>query len=60
MIIGSKKMTNASEQLLLKERERFIALHPTSQILAKQAAKHFLYGVPMHWMNDWGTPTPLF
>ena len=60
MIIGSKKMTNASKQLLLKERERFIALHPTSHLFAKQAAKHFLYGVPMHWMNDWGTPTPLF
>ncbi len=60
MILGSKKMTNASKQLLLEERENFIALHPTSQILAKQAAKHFLYGVPMHWMNDWGTPTPLF
>ena len=60
MIIDSKKMTDASKQLLLAERERFIALHPTSQNLAKQAANCFLYGVPMHWMNDWGTPTPLF
>ena len=47
-------------QMIATERERYSSLHPTSQILAKQAAKHFLYGVPMHWMNDWGTPSPLF
>ena len=47
-------------QIIAAERERFSALHPTSHLLAKQAAQHFLYGVPMHWMNDWGTPVPLF
>ena len=47
-------------QIIAAERERFSALHPTSHLLAKQAAQHFLYGVPMHWMNDWGTPAPLF
>jgi glutamate-1-semialdehyde 2,1-aminomutase len=54
------KLTKNAEQLLLKERERYSALHPTSHLVAKQAAQHFLYGVPMHWMNDWGTPSPLF
>ncbi|MBC7755439.1 MAG: aspartate aminotransferase family protein [Bdellovibrio sp.] len=55
-----KKLIKQATQMLAAERERYSALHPTSNLLAKQAAQHFLYGVPMHWMNDWGTPTPLF
>ena len=46
--------------MITAERERYSALHPKSHLLAKQASQHFLYGVPMHWMNDWGTPSPLF
>lgn len=49
-----------AERLLKSERQRYLQLHPTSARLADEARKHFLYGVPMHWMNDWGTPTPLF
>ena len=47
-------------QLLAKERKLYLARHPASLALSKQAHAHFLYGVPMHWMNDWGTPAPLF
>ena len=47
-------------QMIATERERYLALHPTSLALSKRANAHFLYGVPMHWMNDWGTPVPLF
>lgn len=47
-------------QLLESERRLFVQLHPTSMQLAAQSRQHFLYGVPMHWMNDWGTPAPLF
>ena len=47
-------------QMIAAERERYLALHPTSLTLSKRANAHFLYGVPMHWMNDWGTPVPLF
>jgi glutamate-1-semialdehyde 2,1-aminomutase len=47
-------------QMIQAERERYLALHPSSVALSKQASQHFLYGVPMHWMNDWGTPAPLF
>ena len=47
-------------QIIAAERERYLALHPTSLALSKRANAHFLYGVPMHWMNDWGTPVPLF
>ena len=46
--------------MITAERERYLALHPTSLTLSKLANAHFLYGVPMHWMNDWGTPVPLF
>ena len=46
--------------LLASESRRYLQLHPVSQQLGQRAAEHFLYGVPMHWMNDWGTPAPLF
>ncbi|KZE25378.1 transaminase [Crenobacter luteus] len=42
------------------ERRRFAATHPASERLARDSRGHFLAGVPMHWMSDWGTPFPLF
>jgi len=45
---------HAREAQLYRER------HPRCAALAQQADRHFLYGVPLHWMSDWGTPTPLF
>lgn len=51
--------TNAAH-MLESERQHYLQLHPASAKLAENACQHFLYGVPMHWMNDWGTPTPLF
>ena len=47
-------------QMIQVERERFNRLHPQSIAVSQLANQHFLYGVPMHWMNDWGTPSPLF
>jgi glutamate-1-semialdehyde 2,1-aminomutase len=41
------------------ERAAYIARNPESEKLAAQAARHLLFGVPMHWMNDWSTPFPL-
>ena len=55
-----QNLHSQATQLLANERNLFIARHPNSLALSKQAHAHFLYGVPMHWMNDWGTPTPLF
>lgn len=43
-----------------RERERYVASHPKSQQLALQTQGHWLFGVPLHWMNDWSTPFPLF
>jgi glutamate-1-semialdehyde 2,1-aminomutase len=43
-----------------RERDRFAFANPRSRDLAVRAARHWLRGVPMHWMLDWGTPFPLF
>jgi glutamate-1-semialdehyde 2,1-aminomutase len=50
----------SAAHLLTAERQCYRELHPESVRLAGEADHHFLYGVPMHWMNDWGTPAPLF
>ena len=47
------------ERLLEREREAFAARCPRSRALAARGAPHWLGGVPMHWMADWGTPFPL-
>ena len=46
--------------LLARERTRFAERTPKSKDLADKTAAHWLNGVPMHWMVDWGTPYPLF
>ncbi len=46
--------------LLAAERQRFLDQHPRSLALAQAAQQHFLFGVPLHWMRDWPTPTTLF
>jgi glutamate-1-semialdehyde 2,1-aminomutase len=49
----------ALQRMLLAEHERFRELHPCSVALAKESREHWLGGVPLHWMQDWGTPEPL-
>lgn len=46
----------------LREREEksFIATHPRSQALHREAVRHMLHGVPLHWMSQWGSPFPIF
>jgi glutamate-1-semialdehyde 2,1-aminomutase len=46
--------------MLNAERETYSRRCPKSKALADRAAEHWLRGVPMHWMVDWGTPYPLF
>jgi glutamate-1-semialdehyde 2,1-aminomutase len=50
----------ALEALAAREAARYRAEHPASAERARAAAPHWLNGVPMHWMADWGTPHPLF
>lgn len=47
--------------LAVREREQvaFIANNPHSRALALRASQHLLFGVPLHWMNDWSTPFAL-
>jgi glutamate-1-semialdehyde 2,1-aminomutase len=47
------------QALVAAERASYIARNPESARLAGEAAQHLLFGVPMHWMNDWSTPFPL-
>jgi len=49
----------AVDRMLASERDRFIGLHPESRALAARGALHWLHGVPLHWMSDWGTPFPV-
>ncbi len=46
--------------MLEAEQTYFARRNPASAKLAADAARHWLRGVPMHWMVDWGTPYPLF
>lgn len=48
------------DALIQAERDRFIATHPRSLALARAAQAHYLFGVPLHWMRDWPSPTALF
>ncbi|MDD5336587.1 MAG: aspartate aminotransferase family protein [Rhodoferax sp.] len=48
-----------AQVLLQTERAAFIARNPHSGALAQRASQHLLFGVPLHWMNDWGTPFAL-
>jgi glutamate-1-semialdehyde 2,1-aminomutase len=47
-------------RLHVEENERFIALHPTSAVLAKEARVNLLGGVPMAWMTRWAGSFPIF
>ncbi|MBM4216976.1 MAG: aminotransferase class III-fold pyridoxal phosphate-dependent enzyme [Gammaproteobacteria bacterium] len=53
-------MTVALTRLLESERAAFVVKRPRSRQLAERSRRHWLSGVPMHWMADWGTPYPLF
>jgi glutamate-1-semialdehyde 2,1-aminomutase len=46
--------------LCAREAQGFVQRHPRCASLARDSERHFLFGVPMHWMDDWGTPSPLF
>ena len=51
--------TAALHALLARERALYTQRNPKSQVQSAQAAQHLLFGVPLHWMNDWGTPFAL-
>lgn len=48
-----------AQAFLERERLRYAASRPRSKALAEMANAHLLFGVPLHWMRDWGTPFAL-
>lgn len=54
------ELARTPPDLIAQERIRFIAEHPRSVAMAKAAAAHWRGGAPMHWMNDWASPSPIF
>lgn len=54
------ELTRTLSDLLAAERARFLAEHPRSVAMAKAAAEVWRGGAPMHWMNDWASPSPIF
>ena len=49
-----------AKTLFAREQATFVANMPHAHALAKQAAQHLLFGVPLHWMTDWSTPFSLY
>lgn len=45
--------------LLERETAEYLSRHPRSRELAGRGARHWLGGVPLHWMSDWSLPFPL-
>jgi glutamate-1-semialdehyde 2,1-aminomutase len=45
--------------MLQREQASFATRNPRSLELSKRASEHLMFGVPLHWMNDWGTPFAL-
>ncbi|NLR73706.1 aspartate aminotransferase family protein [Leeia aquatica] len=46
--------------LFRREQDRFVESMPRSKVLSAQSGQHLLFGVPLHWMNDWSTPFSLY
>ncbi len=47
------------EALLAREAAEYAQRNPQSRRLATRAAPQLMFGVPLHWMNDWSTPFAL-
>ncbi len=56
----SKITDSAIQAMLERETKLYVQRNPKSQALSVKASNHWLRGVPMHWMVDWGQPFPLF
>ena len=56
----SKITDSAIQAMLGREKKLYVQRNPKSQALSLEASQHWLRGVPMHWMVDWGLPFSLF
>ncbi len=48
-----------AQAMLEREIAAFEAANPRSRELSARAERHLMFGVPLHWMTDWGTPFAL-
>lgn len=46
-------------QLTEQEKALFSQRNPISKAISEKANQHLMFGVPLHWMNDWSTPFSL-
>lgn len=51
---------NVIDDMIRRESAFFCKEHVQAEKLAARAKAHWISGVPMHWMLDWGTPHPIF
>ncbi|MBH8834010.1 aminotransferase class III-fold pyridoxal phosphate-dependent enzyme, partial [Pseudomonas aeruginosa] len=47
------------EALFKRELRRFDELHPRSAQAYRENRRHWLYGAPLHWMQQWPGNCPL-
>lgn len=47
-------------ELMQRERDRFVAQHPTSRRLSTEAREHMLCGAPLPWMREWQSPFTIY
>ncbi|NLE11297.1 MAG: aspartate aminotransferase family protein [Actinobacteria bacterium] len=50
----------ALRSLLEQETALFERAHPVSKELYARGCEHFLYGAPMHWMQQWAGSYPIY
>lgn len=53
-------LSDALAKMMAEETERFIAQHPRTMAHGRAAREHWLQGVPLHWMRDWASPSPIY
>ncbi len=51
---ASSSFPPSLEQMLKREEDKFVDLHPKSKVLFERGKKYLVGGVPMNWMVRWG------
>ncbi|MGD9968012.1 MAG: transaminase [Hyphomonadaceae bacterium] len=43
--------------IIIRETQRYVDTHPKAAVEAARLKQHWLFGAPLHWMNDWASPS---
>lgn len=49
----------ALSDLIQRETQRYLDTHPKAASEAARLRRHWLFGAPFHWMNDWASPSAM-